>query len=206
MEKEQDIAATLLESTVRVIARDGLDKASIRTISADCQVPNPYIYQHFENKDDLLVSAFSQVDSQLVAELTRIISSVHQTTLDIEDRCQIIWLRLWNLMTENKERTQFYLQYYYSKYYERYSKADHQERLQPVEDLIQNRFVENANVQALLQHILDNMMNLVMKVHSGELSDTDDTRPHLYRLTFAPIASYLNKKNSEPQIEGETCF
>ena len=204
--KERDIAATLLESTVRVIARDGLDKASIRTISADCQVPNPYIYQHFESKDGLWVSAFSQVDLRLVAALTRILSSVHQLTPDIEVRCQMIWLRLWNLMMESKEYTQFYLQYYYSKYFERFSKVEHQERLQPVECLIRNCFVEDANVQVLLQHILDNMMNLAMKAYNGDLSNDADAKPHLYRLTIAPIAPYLNKKNSEPQIEGEICL
>ena len=56
MECVKDTAATLIDSTVRVIARDGLDKASIRTISSDCQIPNPYIYQHFKDKDDLFVS------------------------------------------------------------------------------------------------------------------------------------------------------
>ena len=43
MEKVRDVASALIDSTVRVIARDGLDKASVRTISSDCQVPNPYI-------------------------------------------------------------------------------------------------------------------------------------------------------------------
>ena len=47
MEKVRDVASALIDSTVRVIARDGLDKASVRTISSDCQVPNPYIYQFF---------------------------------------------------------------------------------------------------------------------------------------------------------------
>ena len=65
MECVKDTAATLIDSTVRVIARDGLDKASIRTISSDCQIPNPYIYQHFKDKDDLFISSFSLSNSSL---------------------------------------------------------------------------------------------------------------------------------------------
>ena len=68
MECVKDTAATLIDSTVRVIARNGLDKASIRTISSDCQIPNPYIYQHFKDKDDLFVSSFSREDSILASE------------------------------------------------------------------------------------------------------------------------------------------
>ena len=99
----KDTAATLIDSTVRVIARDGLDKASIRTISSDCQIPNPYIYQHFKDKDDLFVSSFSREDSTLASEFLSVFSSVHDAIKDTETGCQVIWLRLWNYMMGHQE-------------------------------------------------------------------------------------------------------
>lgn len=72
MEKVRDVASALIDSTVRVIARDGLDKASVRTISSDCQVPNPYIYQFFKDKDDLLISTFTREDTKLADEFSRV--------------------------------------------------------------------------------------------------------------------------------------
>ena len=74
----------LIDSTVRVIARDGLDKASVRTISSDCQVPNPYIYQFFKDKDDLLISTFTREDTKLADEFSRVFSSVHSLIPDTE--------------------------------------------------------------------------------------------------------------------------
>lgn len=82
MEKVRDVASALIDSTVRVIARDGLDKASVRTISSGCQVPNPYIYQFFKDKDDLLISTFTREDTKLADEFSRVFSSVHSLIPD----------------------------------------------------------------------------------------------------------------------------
>lgn len=71
MEKVRDVASALIDSTVRVIARDGLDKASVRTISSDCQVPNPYKSTSFSKiMDDLLSSTFTREDTKLADEFS----------------------------------------------------------------------------------------------------------------------------------------
>lgn len=197
VEKVRDVASALIDSTVRVIARDGLDKASVRTISSDCQVPNPYIYQFFKDKDDLLISAFTREDTKFADEFSRFFSSVHSLIQDTESRCRVIWFRLWKYMMEHQESIQFYVRYYYSTYYEQYSQAEHQERFQPLAEAVQNCFVETANTQALLQHILDNMMNLAMKVYSGELPDNDEARQHYFTLTLAAVAPYMKKGSRE---------
>ena len=114
MEKVRDTATALIDSTVRVIARDGLDKASIRTISSDCQITNPYIYQHFKDKDDLFVSSFSREDSILASEFLSVFSSVHDAIKDKETRCRLIWLRRWNYMMEHQESIRFYVRYYWN--------------------------------------------------------------------------------------------
>ena len=112
MEKVRDVASALIDSTVRVIARDGLDKASVRTISSDCQVPNPYIYQFFKDKDDLLISTFTREDTKLADEFSRVFSSVHSLIPDTETRCRVIWFRLWKYMMDHQESIQFYVRYY----------------------------------------------------------------------------------------------
>ena len=134
VEKVRDVASALIDSTVRVIARDGLDKASVRTISSDCQVPNPYIYQFFKDKDDLLISAFTREDTKFADEFSRFFSSVHSLIQDTESRCRVIWFRLWKYMMEHQESIQFYVRYYYSTYYEQYSQAEHQERFHLLKD------------------------------------------------------------------------
>ena len=201
MDIERDTAAALLDSTVRVIARDGLDKASVRTISADCNVPNPYIYQFFRDKDDLFVSAFSREDAEIEAEFDKTFSSVFSSIPDRAERCQILWLRLWNHMMSHREQIQFYVRYYYSTYYEHYSREKHQELYRPLAEKVRECFADGANTQVLLQHILDNMMNLAMKVYSGELEDTGDTRPQFFALTISAIAQYFRDEEQKASEE-----
>lgn len=86
MEKGMDMTSTLLNSTVRVIARNGLDKASVRIISADCNMPNPYIYQFFKDKDDLFVRAFEREDAALASEFENFFS-MYEATKDTQSRC-----------------------------------------------------------------------------------------------------------------------
>ena len=74
---------------------------------------------------------------------------------------------------------------YYSTYYEQCSQTEHQERFRPLADAIHGCFDGTANVQALLQHILDNMMNLAMRVYSGELTDSDEALSLIHILTAA---------------------
>lgn len=57
-----------------------------------------------------------------------------------------------------------------------------------------------ANVQALLQHILDNMMNLARRVYSGELTDSDEARSHYFTLSLASVAPYLRMKDRRDAI------
>ena len=100
----------------------------------------------------------------------------------------------------DRESIQFYVRYYYSTYYEQCSQTEHQERFRPLADAIHGCFDGTANVQALLQHILDNMMNLAMRVYSGELTDSDEARSHYFTLSLASVAPYLRMKDRRDAI------
>lgn len=193
MEKGMDMASALLNSTVRVIARNGLDKASVRIISADCNVPNPYIYQFFKDKDDLFVRAFEREDAALASEFENIFSSMYEATKDTQSRCRLLWIGLWSYMMENREGIQFYVQYYYSMYYRKYSQEKHLQLFLPLAEKIKGCFQAGVNVYVVLQYILDTMMNMAIKVFGGELSDSPECREHCFNLTTGAISPYMKK-------------
>ena len=64
----RNIASDLIESTVKVIARDGFDKASTRNIAGECGIADAYIYVHFKDKDDLFSKAFQKEDAALARD------------------------------------------------------------------------------------------------------------------------------------------
>lgn len=44
------------------------------------------------------------------------------------------------------------------------------------------------------------MMNLAMRVYSGELTDSDEARSHYFTLSLASVAPYLRMKDRRDAI------
>ena len=199
MEKVRDVASALIDSTVRVIARDGLDKASVRTISSDCQVPNPYIYQFFKDKDDLLISTFTREDTKLADEFSRVFSSVHSLIPDTETRCRVIWFRLWKYMMDHQESIQFYVRYYYSISFQKYAYTEHMARYKNLFEKMKTAFPDSVDVQKVLHHILDTLLGEAMKQIENPKVDNSIAGVLSFRLIFSVVKSYV--KQTKPELQ-----
>lgn len=194
MIKEMDTVSALLDSTVRIISRDGLDKASVRAISADCNIPNPYIYQHFKDKEEMFARAFAREDLALMHVIKKIVAMLHDSVLASENKCRVLWFRIWTYFMEHQDEIQFYVRYRYSTYYEKNSQETHQKMYGPLVQKMQHCFLEGANTEVLLQHALDTMMNMAMKVYCGELLDSEESRSDLFTLTLGAVQPYIKTK------------
>ena len=191
MIKEMDTVSALLDSTVRIISRDGLDKASVRAISADCNIPNPYIYQHFKDKEEMFARAFAREDLALMYVNENIVATLHGPALNSENKCRVLWFRIWTYFMEHQNEIQFYVRYRYSTYYEKHSQETHQKMYEPLVQKLQHCFLDGANTEVLLQHALDTMMNMAMKVYRGELLDSEESRSDLFTLTLGAVQPYI---------------
>ena len=58
-----------IKSVVRVVARDGLCKATTKAIATEAKLNEAYIYQCFSNKDELLSEAFYLEDKNFAQYL-----------------------------------------------------------------------------------------------------------------------------------------
>lgn len=62
MKRERNAKQAFIEGTVRVVARDGLDKTTTKAIATDAGLSEAYIYRCFESKEALLCAAFHMED------------------------------------------------------------------------------------------------------------------------------------------------
>ena len=65
--KQDEIRRRLIDGTIHVIARDGLDKASTKQIGITTSTNEAYIYRCFEDKEDMFSKAFDSLDDELFA-------------------------------------------------------------------------------------------------------------------------------------------
>ena len=195
---QDEMRLALLNSTIKIIAKDGLDKATTRSIAQAAQLNEAYIYRLFSDKEDLFKEAFTLLDNELVSKILLHLPIMSAKELDFETRCRALFFACWKFILSNKEKCLSFIRYYYSPYFKKYSYDDHQIRYRKVIEIMTPAFRPNANVWMLLNHILNTMLNFATKVFNGALRDCDDTTEHVFLLVYSSIKPYL--KNSQQEV------
>lgn len=189
----------LIENTIKVIALNGLDKTTTKAIVCGTDINEAYIYSYFAGKEDLLVKVFETLDEELVTKILFHAPILYMDDLDIEGRCRMYFTAVWDFLVAERDRCLTYIRYFYSAYFVKYSVDIHKRRFEPVVDKFRVKFIEEADVWMILNHILNVMFDFAVKVHNGEMSGDDNYVEHVFRVVFRSVEQYFKKeeKNNE---------
>ena len=195
----QDMRDRLIESTITVIANEGLDKTTTKAIASVTGINEAYIYRHFSHKEDLLAKAFEKLDIELASFLLQHITEIFDyTMIDRVTRYRKYFDKLWGLFMDNREYCLAFIRYYYSPYFSKYSIEAHRQRYAPFIEKFSSAFKEGADVWMILNHILNVMLDFAVKVHCGQMSEEDDYTEHIFRVVYCSVEQYF-KENSESE-------
>ena len=189
--KQDLIRQKLIVGTIRVIANEGLDKATTKQIGTETATNEAYIYRCFSGKEDLFSKAFDFLDEELLDKTLEHVSVMNRTDIDFMQRCRLFFYGVWDFMIANRERCLAYVRYYYSPYFRKYSSYIHEVRFKPLVDKFRAAFIEEADVWMILNHILDVMLAFSVKVHNGLMPDGDDYSEHVFRVLYVSVRQYL---------------
>lgn len=62
----QEMRQVFIDSAVRVVAQDGLEKTTTKAIASEAKLNEAYIYKCFSSEDDLLSAALHMEDVNFV--------------------------------------------------------------------------------------------------------------------------------------------
>lgn len=189
--KQDEIRQKLIAGTIRVIANDGLDKATTKQIGTETTVNEAYIYRCFAGKEDMFSKVFDALDDELFDMTMEHISVLYQEDIPFKQRCRLFFFDIWRFMLSNRDNCLAYVHYYYSPYFKKYSSALHEVRFQPLVKKFSVAFIEEADVWMILNHILDVMLSFSTKVHNGLMSEKDDYGEHVFRVIYESVKQYL---------------
>lgn len=187
----RNIASDLIESTVKVIARDGFDKASTRNIAGECGIADAYIYVHFKNKGDLFSKAFQKEDTALAREGKKYLPILSQPGITNEDRLYFLFSKTWMHLIAHPDSCRFFVQYYYSPYYAKYSAQEHLDRWTPVLEQMKVLFQPETDMRALLRPVLSTMLGQAIKAAADTSTDKDSIARNNYVLVFGMLSASL---------------
>lgn len=192
--KPQETRRLLIDGTIHVIARDGLDKATTKQIGNETSINEAYIYRCFRDKSDMFAQAFDSLDEELVAVATQHIPIMYKTDMDYEARCWVFFTSVWRFILSNQDKCLTFIRYYYSPYFKQYSAERHCNRYRPLVRYFSDAFREDANVWMILNYILNVMLDFATKVFDGAVPDNNDTTEHVFRLIYGSIRQYFRTK------------
>lgn len=75
--EQQNIKQAFIDSAVRVVARDGMEKATTKAIAAEAKLNEAYIYKCFPSKDELLSEALHMEDVNFANFLQKTLPIMH---------------------------------------------------------------------------------------------------------------------------------
>lgn len=194
--KNGEIRQLLIDGTIRVIARDGLEKASTKLIGTTTSINEVYIYRCFKSKEDMFTEVFSFLDDELVTKALQHIDVMYMEEFDYIIRCKIFFNSMWRFILSNHDKCVTYIRYYYSPYFRKFSAEKHKERFSPLLEKFKAAFNVESNVWMILNYILSTLLMFAVKVFDDAVPDDDDTAEHVFKIIYASIHQYLRESRN----------
>lgn len=175
MRKVENTKQAFIESAVRVVARDGLDKTTTKAIATDAGLNEANIYRCFESKEDLLRAAFHMEDVDFAYFLKQNLHVMHVQNTPWKEQAFQLWSVSWRFILERRDDCLFYLRYYYSANCRKYAYEEHLKCFQEMFTTMEQTFKPEANVNMVLHQVFDTMLSFAARVLGGEMPDDDTT-------------------------------
>lgn len=204
MKRERNAKQAFIEGTVRVVARDGLDKATTKAIAADVGLNEANIYRCFESKEDLLCAAFRMEDVNFAYFLKQNLHVMHVQNTTWKDRAFQLWSVSWRFILERRDDCLFYLQYYYSANCRKYAYEEHLKCFQEMFTTMEQTFKPEANVNMVLHQVYDTMLSFAARVLAGEMPDDDVTTQWVFDQIYSFVVPNVREEYLTPSTSTMT--
>ncbi len=194
---QEEVRCKLLNGTIQVIAREGLDRASTKQIGKEASVNEAYIYRCFADKEDMFQKAFVQIVNELVELVLKNSGIMYDRTLIFPIRCRQYFDVVWNFFVDNREKCLTYVRYYYSPYFAKYAAEDYKKRFMPVVAFLQPAFKEEADVWMILNHIFNVILDFAVKVHYDQMPRDESYTEHVFRVIYVSVIQYFKESEGK---------
>jgi len=186
------IRTALMDGAIKVVARDGLDKLTTRSIANECDLHDAYIYRYFIDKEDLLKRTFLREDKILNDKILVRFDELNGTAeKSFKEILKAVLMPIWEHLMENEDICKFYVRYYYSVHFERDALEDFKEDNKRLRRVFKGILPEGSDAEMIFQYNMDTMLHLAMKVTTGEIEKTPDIDERVFKLLHSVTTVFL---------------
>ena len=194
---KQTTKEKLINSTISVVAKEGIHKATTKAISINADVNEVYIYRIFDDKEHLFKCVFELLDAEMAECLVKYYPILEMTDLSIDQRAWNFFSRCWGFLLGNKEKCSYFIKYYYSHYYESYPSAQRKQIYKPVLNRFLPFFVDETDMWRMFNHVFDIVFSTVIKILRQEIDEDDAVAKDMYELLSAVLKNHFARDCDE---------
>ena len=181
----------LQDAAVLVVARDGLDHATTKSIAGEVACNEVYIYRNFGSKEGLLQAAFNRADIGFVQNVLKHIDVMDEADRSLEERCHALWDPVWAFCVGKPDIVRFYLRYYYSEQYLTSAHELHHRNYQQLQARLSRYFRSSRDSWFLMAHVFETILSFCSHILSGELENTPAVSDEIFQLIFHTLQPYM---------------
>ena len=195
----QNIKQALIDSAVRVVARDGVEKATTKAIAAEAKLNEAYIYKCFPSKDELLSEAFLMEDTRFSTFLGKTLPVMRTPGLLWRERAYILWKRSWEHILGIPDDCGFYIRYYYSASCRAHAYEMHLACYKPLIERASHVFLPGTNMDMLIHQIFSTMLFFASRVLNGELENSEATTQWAFEQIYSFVVPHVKAEVLEEE-------
>lgn len=188
-----DKRAALLESTVRAVAKYGMEAINTCHTSSDAGVSDAYIYRFFENKEDLVAQAYLLENYKFTYYVIRQIDLVRKQMIEytLPDRCRLVFHAAWRYLIDTPDVCRFFAYYYHSPDFEKYAQEEQQTQLDELAEKILPLFDTMEDARNCLHALFILLNSFSIQVVNQEVPDEDETENRAFKTAFDTVFSAI---------------
>ena len=189
----------IVNGTLEIVAEGGIVNFSFPKLTAKTGISAPTVYEHYKNKEDLLVTCYKAIDcevSQCIEEAIKTFTTDTESTDEIQARFRFIWQAYWNFLTSNRNKSIFYSYFLNSGYYNHEMQAWHRSNHTPILKILhalksRNSGTAKCNIDILAAHMVNATSAYASRMHRGFYKNEKLTEETVYNMAFQPIYAAL---------------
>ena len=188
--KREEAERIIMDTTMKLIAKNGLASFSMRQITDECGINESLMYRYFETRENLLKKCYEELYHKIIA--------VHKD-VDIEklkngevvEAFHKMYIEMINLLISEDYRTLFY--YEYCEYLNVKADKDIFEKNTVLKDLMYelkesvSTTITDKEGRILIYYIADVTSCFAKRIIRKNLPNNDETKEYIWRILKAGI-------------------
>ena len=184
----------LMNTTYVVVAENGIDTFSMKTVTTRLGVSEGLIYKYFDTREGLLFKSFVAFEAQI----SELMKNYAEETIEgetLEQRRERIWKGYFNFLLENNYKSLFYFEYRWSYRYADYRKmansvnSEYFDSMQEFAKAILGHPAKSTMDRENVSWVIENTGFYVKKVLLGDMEKSDEIIHKVYQLIFFGVGA-----------------